>query len=99
MLAAARQKRGFGAPPAAGGGGHIALRCPAARKPGAHIHVRPLGAVRLALVPGQRGGRAQNVPAMLKGRRPEASGLPRNCRLSMSSGAASARAATRPSST
>jgi hypothetical protein len=49
MLAAARQERGLGAPLAACGGGHIALRYPAARKPWAHIPVRPLGAARLAL--------------------------------------------------
>jgi len=54
MLAAARQKRGFGAPLAACGGGHIALRYPATRKPWAHIPVRPLGASRLARVPWQR---------------------------------------------
>jgi osmoprotectant transport system permease protein len=54
MLAAARQKRGFGAPPAAFGGGHIALRFPAPRKPWVHVPVHPLGAARLAPVPRMR---------------------------------------------
>ncbi len=61
MLAAARQKRGFGAPPAACGGGHIALRSPcSAQALGGHPG-RPLGPSGLAPVPRQMMPRAATV--------------------------------------
>jgi hypothetical protein len=44
---AARKKRGFSLQLAAYAAGHIALRCPAPRKPWVYIHVHPLGGVKL----------------------------------------------------
>jgi hypothetical protein len=44
---ARRKKRGFSSELAANAAGHIALRCPAPRKPGVYIHVHPLGGVKL----------------------------------------------------